>query len=262
MKSIKTYEQFVENQTNEEVNFKKLATAAALAAATTFGSPDKAVAQQKPSTQVVSSYDTQIVSKDISTAQPSSVVQVPALDAQQLKMKLQTNLNQLRSDVNFKLLGPITQIKYYSSGPGVIIGDIQFAISPKSENGVTNAQFKIEIEDGQYSITMLNFNFIHVGTQPVSAGQRFVNTAKPILGRGAATVTQRGISTAMGGTQLGQTVGNVAAGAVQHAALTKKQPKSNFSLQDIEGNNKYSNYSQDVKNACGIFFDSLVKEFK
>ena len=258
MKNIKTFEQFSDNSTNEELNWKNLVAAGAIGAASVFGSPAQSQTVKSPKAQYTSTYDTKTVTTDTKSSSPTSVVEVSQLDAQSLKIKLQTNLNELRSDVNSKSLGPITQIKYFPSGPEKIKGELQFAISPKGENGVTNAQFEIQIKDGKYKVTVFNINFIHVGSQPVSAGQMIVKRAKPVIGTAAATATQRGISSALGGSQLGQTAGNVAAGVVQQAALLKSKPKSNFYLSDVDQNSDYSN---QVKDACGKFFQSLENKF-
>lgn len=254
MKNIQTFEQFSYEQTNEENKFRNLLAAGAIGAASILGSPAKA----QTKAQYTSSYDTKTVSTDAQSSSPSSIVEVPQLNAQSLKMKLQTNLNELRSDVNFRSLGPITQIKYYSSGPNKIQGEIQFAISPKGENGVTNAQFEIQIIDGKYKVTVLSINFIHVGSQPVSTGQMAINKAKPILGAGLAAATQKGVAGVLGGGQMAQTAGNIAAGGVQQAALSKPKPKSNFYLSDVDQNSAYSN---QVKEACKLFFQSLENKF-
>jgi hypothetical protein len=208
--------------------------------------------------------DVKVLSQDLNSTQPYSVVEVDGYKALNLKLKLQKNLNELRSDVQQNQISPITQLKFYPTGSQTekIVGDIQFAIAPKGQNGITNAHFEIQIKDGKYKITITNISFQAVGEQPKTGGQQFVSKVKPIVGTGAATYTQRGVSSSLGGGQLAQVAGNVAAGAVQQAALSRPATPGNFNLVDVEGNGKYADYSQAVKGNCDYFFRLILNEFK
>ncbi len=141
MKRIKNYEDFVQ----EELDWKKAISGAALGASLAFGNPDVAHSQQPTQTE-------------ISIQQEVDFLQVVEVDSSMTK-------EQIQKLITTKLYSSPT-VRMTSNTPGKIVCSVNFTSKPNYSNGRAYGTMEISFKDGKYKVTFKDIQFDYMGEQP------------------------------------------------------------------------------------------------
>jgi hypothetical protein len=147
-KKVLSYEEFV----NEEINIKKALAGAALGAGLMFGNPTDAKAQQPVQTEI----------SQTSNADYSEVFEVDSL----LKK------SDIKTKITSQIYNSLSGIRILTNTTDKITCSVTMNAKPDNSNGVCYATMDVSFKDGKYKVEFSNIYFVHVGTQPQTAGQQ------------------------------------------------------------------------------------------
>jgi hypothetical protein len=261
MKNIKSFEYFTKNEELNWKDIKKTAAGVALGAGLAFGSPDKAKGQDIDNKQATTATHKQ----DPESVEYSEVINAPGKSLSKILDDVLNRLSDLRKDKSV-----VNSFNYERSGPGRLSGKMQLNVTPKNAKGFTEAEFEIIMKEGKYKIIIKNINFIHVGQQPMTAGETMSARYRPMVGTAASQAIRRAGSGKLGG--FGDVLSGVAASAVQNYALKQKKSKENFNLKSVKTDStevgekpknmkqkEYNKYSEDIKKSADYFISLFSK---
>lgn len=189
-KKILSYEDFV----NEEINLKKALAGAALGAGLMFGNPTDTKAQQPVQTEI----------SQISNADYSEVFEVDSL----------LNKSDIKTKITSQIYNSLSGIRILTNAPDKITCSVTMNAKPDNSNGVCYATMDVSFKDGKYKVEFSNIYFVHVGTQPQTAGQQvgqnlgrqLTGVATGVLGRAIknpvlSNMTQQAVNTTVRNVQ-------------------------------------------------------------
>jgi hypothetical protein len=227
-KKVLSYEDFV----NEEINLKKALAGAALGAGLMFGNPTDATAQQPVQTEVSidSIYDY------------SKVFEVDSL----LKK------SDIKTKITSQIYNSLSGIRILTNTPDKITCSVTMNAKPDNSNGVCYATMDVSFKDGKYKVEFSNIYFVHVGTQPQTAGQQLGQNLNRQL-TGVAT-------NALTGTIRNPILRNMAqqtANTMNRNAQIQSQTNSNLSYKD----SKNQSFVNSVDNEISKITTTLQSAF-
>jgi hypothetical protein len=189
-KKVLSYEEFV----NEEINLKKALAGAALGAGLMFGNPTDAKAQQPVQTEI----------SQTSNADYSEVFEVDSL----LKK------SDIKTKITSQIYNNLSGIRILTNTTDKITCSVTMNAKPDKSNGVCYATMEVSFKDGKYKVEFSNIYFVHVGTQPQTAGQQvgqnlgrqLTGVATGVLGRAIknpvlSNMTQQAVNTTVRNVQ-------------------------------------------------------------
>ena len=189
-KKILSYEDFV----NEEINLKKALAGAALGAGLMFGNPTDTKAQQPVQTEI----------SQISNADYSEVFEVDSL----------LNKSDIKTKITSQIYNSLSGIRILTNTTDKITCSVTMNAKPDNSNGVCYATMDVSFKDGKYKVEFSNIYFVHVGTQPQTAGQQvgqnlgrqLTGVATGVLGRAIknpvlSNMTQQAVNTTVRNVQ-------------------------------------------------------------
>jgi hypothetical protein len=189
-KKVLSYEEFV----NEEINLKKALAGAALGAGLMFGNPTDIKAQQPVQTEI----------SQTSNADYSEVFEVDSL----LKK------SDIKTKITSQIYNNLSGIRILTNTTDKITCSVTMNAKPDKSNGVCYATMEVSFKDGKYKVEFSNIYFVHVGTQPQTAGQQvgqnlgrqLTGVATGVLGRAIknpvlSNMTQQAVNTTVRNVQ-------------------------------------------------------------